>query len=723
MDLNVLRRARRASSRKVAPANILPDFGVNFERRAPYEVEGALRPSAGYPDRTSQNPPALPPFPAARRLRLRTMRRPTPLLVPTCIALAALAGAGAPSIATSYEQEIRPILEKTCFHCHGDKEPEAGLDLTRIKTEADALAAPEVWDKVNPRVYKYEMPPQGSFPDLSSVDRARIIAWIEANRRPTGDCTTLATDLTVPWYTGTVMSRRLTRAEYNNSIRDLVGLDLKPADAFPADGSGGEGFDNVGATQFLSPILLERYLAAATGVLDVVFPSSADAGKSSAPRPQSPAAAAARKRILVAAPGVDRSPRDAARVVLREFAARAFRRPVADDEVERLLGLFDRGQSRGDTFESSVKLALEGVLISPHFLFLSEPEPNKEGVYRLDQFQLAARLAYFLWASLPDEQLTRLATSGELYNDEVLRQQVRRMLADPKAHGLAESFATQWLGIGALGDAVRPDSQRFPQFDDRLVADMKAEAVALVEAVFRENRSLLDLVDCNYANVNARLAAHYGLPPVEGDHLRRVTLDDRRRGGVLGLGAVLTATSYPLRTSPVIRGKWVLETLLGSTVPMPPPNVGKLPDDDRAPAARGLTFREQLEAHRTKPECAACHDRMDPLGFGLENFDAVGRWRHHQNGMAVDSSGKLPSGEAFAGVGELKEMLLGHKDEFLTTMSRKMLGYALGRGLTNFDDCVVKHSLEALAADDNRAAALFETIVLSYPFQHRYARK
>jgi hypothetical protein len=296
------------------------------------------------------------------------------------------------------------------------------------------------------------------------------------------------------------------------------------------------------------------------------------------------------------------------------------------------------------------------------------------------------------------------------------------MLADPKARDFAESFATQWLGIGALGQTVRPDSVRFPEFDDQLSTDMRAEAVALVDTIFRENRSLLELLDCDYALVNSRLAQHYGLPAVEGDELRRVTLEDGRRGGVLGLGAVLTATSYPLRTSPVIRGKWVLETLLGSVVPPPPPNAGKLPDDDHA-AARDLTFRQQLEAHRTKPECAACHSRMDPLGFGLENFDAIGRWRHHQNGQPVDSSGQLPSGETFSGPAQLKHVLLSHKDEFIHNLTRKMLGYALGRGLNKFDDCVVERGVQTLAANDYRPSALIETIVLSYPFQHRYARK
>jgi hypothetical protein len=368
-----------------------------------------------------------------------------------------------------------------------------------------------------------------------------------------------------------------------------------------------------------------------------------------------------------------------------------------------------------------VKLALKAVLISPHFLFLVEREPEEEGVYRLGQYELASRLAYFLWASMPDDELLELAAEERLYDEDVLRGQVRRMLADPKARGFAASFGTQWLGIGALGETVKPDPERFPEFDDQLIEAMREEAVALVETILREDRNVLELVDCDYTFVNQRLAQHYGLPLVEGDQLRRVSLEDRRRGGVLGLGAVLTTTSMPLRTSPVLRGKWVLEQLLGSQVPPPPPNAGVLPEDDKV--HDGLTLRERLEAHRTKPECAACHQRMDPLGFGLECFDATGRWRHHSAGRPVDSSGELPGGETFRGPAELKEVLLARKREFLTNLSRKMLGFALGRGLSRFDDCVVKRCVEALEANDYRSSVLVEQIVLSYPFQHRYAKK
>jgi hypothetical protein len=617
-----------------------------------------------------------------------------------------------------FAERVRPALEAKCLKCHSGEEPEGGFDLSRFKRQSEALEAPDVWDRVSERINLVEMPPEGS-PELNDGERRALREWLAANRRPDADCTELATDATQSNYSGHVMSRRLSRDEYNNTIRDLIGLDLRPAEHFPSDGSGGEGFDNVGNTLYLSSVLLEKYLIAADEALDVVLPT---AGQMTNSRMTSDELrAAARAKILVAQPSDYLSPREAAGEIVSAFARRAFRRPVTNEEVERLLAMFDRAYKRGDAFEASVKLALKAVLISPHFLFLVEREPEEEGVYRLGQYELASRLAYFLWTSMPDDELFELAHQERLHDNDVLRGQVRRMLVDPKARGFAGSFATQWLGIGALGETVKPDPERFPEFDEELISAMREEAVALLETILREDRSVLELVDCDYTFVNDRLAEHYDLPPVEGAQLQRVSLEDRRRGGVLGLGAVLTTTSMPLRTSPVLRGKWVLEQVLGSQVPPPPPNAGVLPEDDKI--HDGLTLRERLELHRTKPECAACHQRMDPLGFGLECFDATGRWRHHANGRPVDAGGELPSGETFRGPAELKEVLLARKQEFLTNLSRKMLGYALGRGLSRFDDCVVKRCVESLEANDYRSSVLVEQVILSYPFQYRYAKK
>ena len=279
--------------------------------------------------------------------------------------------------------------------------------------------------------------------------------------------------------------------------------------------------------------------------------------------------------MLIAAPGPVLTPYEAAYRIVARFAERAFRRPVVVAEVERLLTVFDRAQQRGDSFEAALKLPLKAVLISPHFLFLVEPEPEKDGVYELPDYPLASRLSYFLWASMPDDELLRLADEGKLRDEGVLREQVRRMLRDPRSHGLAESFTSQWLGLGALGETVRPDPQRFPEFDAALADAMRQEPIYFFDNLIREGRSLLELLNADYTFVNERLARHYGIEGVRGTAIQRPPLADKNRGGVLGMAGVLTVTSFPLRTSPVLRGKWVLEDLLGSRVPPPPPNAGE----------------------------------------------------------------------------------------------------------------------------------------------------
>ncbi|HXX95018.1 MAG TPA: DUF1592 domain-containing protein, partial [Planctomycetota bacterium] len=322
---------------------------------------------------------------------------------------------------------------------------------------------------------------------------------------------------------------------------------------------------------------------------------------------------------------------------------------------------------------------------------------------------------------LPDEELLGLAESGKLQDREVLRTQVKRMLQDPRSRALGEGFALQWLEVEPLGKTVRPDPRKFPDFDDSLAETMKDEVVATFHDAVAHDRSLIGLIDSDTVFINERLARLYGIPGVVGAELRPIRLDDARRGGVVGMAAVLTASSFPLRTSPVVRGKWVLQSLLGSKVPPPPANAGSLPENGGD--EKKLTLRQRLERHRTSPECAACHSRMDPLGFGLENFDPIGRWRVDDEGLPIDTAGQLPSGEKFDGVIELKRILLARKDEVMRHLARKLLGYALGRGLNRFDDCVIDDSMKALRAGEYRASALFETIATSYPFGHRYAKK
>jgi len=656
------------------------------------------------------------------------MRGVTPaLLIGLLITWAAVPGAtkawqvdppkGAGSSGPDFVQDIRPLLKTYCFECHNSTKRKAGLDLEQIDTASAALDLHELWDHVGERLRDKEMPPaKGKQP--TDDERKRLLGWVKHVADTQVNYEELPKEQLEQILAGPPTSRRLNRVEYNNTFRDLFGVDLRAGDLLPSEGGGGEGFDNAGATLFTTPVLMEKYLEAAELVLGTLFPGDKDKVKS-ATADEVARLDVARRAILIAVPGPDTTPRDAARKVLQAFVPRAFRRPATAREIDRYLGIFDKAHQRGDTYDQSIKLALKGVLISPSFLFLIETPAEKKGIYRLDHYEVASHLSYFLWSTMPDETLIELAARGKLHDEEVLRGQVRRMMRDPRARGLADGFAAQWLGTRPLGKTIRPDARMFPEFDEELAAAMREETILFFDAIVREDRSVLELIDSDYTFVNERLAAHYKIEGVKGPQMRRVKLADPARGGVLGHAGILTVTSFPHRTSPVLRGRWVLEELLGAEIPPPPPDVPVL-NDGRKGKDTGMTIRQQLEKHRAKAECASCHARMDPLGFGLENFDALGRWRTEQGGQPVDSSGVLPTGEKFSGPVELKEILLEkRRTEFLRNLSRKALGYALGREIKRPDMVVVRDCVQALEKGDFRTSRLLEMIVLSYPFSHR----
>jgi mono/diheme cytochrome c family protein len=628
--------------------------------------------------------------------------------------------------AAQFEERIEPILKANCYQCHGDKKAQAELNLAVFgadkfggdkKVVTDAL---DLWERVRERVEAGEMPPEGA-PEMSEEQKKILLAWTGNTPRP-DSCNQIASDATMRWYRGYVMSRRITRYEYNCCIRDLTGLNLRPANvfSFPTDGAGGEGFNTAGGALFTSAILMEKYLAAADYVIETVLPDSA-AGFP-------PYIGAARARLLVARPSDELSPREAARQVVAEFARRAYRRPVEDEEVERLLTLYDAKRAEGASHLESLRHMLKAVLISPHFLFLVEADPGEEGVYRLNPYELATRVSFFIWSSMPDEELTQLAASGEIYKPEVLRAQVKRMLKDPRSRALGENFGSQWLSFGPLGVTLfphldQPSSASTEKTREELAWSMRGEIVSFLHGLFRDDRPLTELLDADYTYLNERLANFYDVESVAGSEFQRVSLsEDSRRGGLLTMSGILLVTSHPDRTSPVLRGRWVLEALLGSRVPPPPPGTPELEESHESDEQ--LTLRQRLEEHRKNPSCASCHSRMDPIGFGLENFDRLGRWRVTDAGQPIDTAGKMPSGATFSGPDELKQLLLTRKKhELLRNLTKKMLGYALGRGLNKLDQCVVRETLEALKKNDNRASVLIEQIVLSYPFQHRYYKK
>jgi mono/diheme cytochrome c family protein len=434
-----------------------------------------------------------------------------------------------------------------------------------------------------------------------------------------------------------------------------------------------------------------------------------------------------RRRIFVcrpaqvrrSAPDTRASEDECATRIVRALARRAFRRPVSDADLQPLLEIYRSGRERED-FDGGIELALRRMLVSPEFLFRIERDPANVAAgapYALGDRELASRLSFFLWSSIPDDELLSAAERGKLKDPAVLAQQVKRMLADPRSSALVTNFAGQWLYLRNMRTHA-PDPAAFPDFDDNLREAFQQETELFIEANLREDRSLIDLLTAHFTFLNERLARHYGVPGIYGSHFRRVTFADNSRGGLLGQGSVLTVTSYPTRTSPVLRGKWLLENILGTPPPPPPPNVPALKDTGES--GKPASVRERMELHRKNPVCASCHARMDPLGFALENFDGIGRWRTADEGdTPIDASGVMPDGTKFQGVAGLRAALVAHREEFAYTVAEKLLTYALGRGLEYYDQPAVRKIVKAAAADDDRWSSVILGVVKSAPFQMR----
>ena len=440
---------------------------------------------------------------------------------------------------------------------------------------------------------------------------------------------------------------------------------------------------------------------------------------------RTPADTPSRRAIFTCHPDTAPEETACAERIVGALARRAYRRPVTDADTAPLLAAYAAGRQEGGGFEAGVRWAIEALLVSPKFLFRVEEPPAGAAPgapYRLGDLDLASRLSFFLWSSIPDDDLVDLAARGRLREPGVLERQVRRMLDDPRAQALVENFAGQWLYLRNL-PSVAPDTGRFPEFDDNLRQALRQETELFVGSQIRENRGVLDLLRADYTFINERLARHYGIPGVYGGHFRRVSYRDDRRAGLLGHGSLLTVTSYPHRTSPVLRGKWLLENLLGAPSPPPPPDIPEL--DEPGERAAPTTMRERMARHRASPACATCHAKIDPLGFALENFDAVGRWRSREEGAGtpIDASGALPDGAPFDGPAAFREALLREPwaAEFATTVTEKLMTYALGRGLEHYDAPAVRRILRDAEPGDYRWSSLILGVVESVPFQMRRA--
>lgn len=589
------------------------------------------------------------------------------------------------------------LISTYCKGCHQGKAPAGGFDVAQIAAVGSLSEHADRWNTVRSRVKNGEMPPKG-MPAPPIDQRESFTAWIDAALRAEACAGGI-----LP---GPSPIRRLNRDEYSSTVRDLLNIHINAGQALPADGAGGEGFDNAAETLFISPIHAEKYLEAARNALEY---ASKD--------PKS------REVFLIAEPGATLTSEQAAQKVIGAFLPRAFRHPATDADVERFMALFRAAEKRKLPYDDAILYALRGILISPEFLFrLEQPNPSAEAKL-VDDYDLASRLSYFLWGSMPDQELFDLAAKRQLNRPETLRKQIARMLNDTKSLEFSERFVEQWLGTRELGRDIKPDEKLFPlYYDDEVQSGIRYEPILYFQEVLAKNLSLLTLIDSDFTIATRKLLKLYSLdvamPRKDAQQQpQRVELPaGSHRGGVLSMAAVLAVSSYPGRTSPVLRGKWILDAMLGTPPPPPPPGVPPLSEQE---GAHPQTVRERLELHRKNPVCASCHSRIDPLGFALENYDVLGRWRTEDAGKPVDARGELVDGTKFEGPDQLKAALIARQDLFLRNLTNKMLGYSLGRGLTLSDSCTVDQILEHLKANQLKAQTLVEEIVLSVPFRYQ----
>jgi hypothetical protein len=590
-----------------------------------------------------------------------------------------------------FKNKVEPFVKTYCFECHGNRKSKSGINFEIAVRKPAVAPFSEIWTKAYVSMSAHDMPPEDSDKQPKDDELQRVLDIIAKTKYLS------AKD------PGPFVIRRLTKTEYGNTLHDLLGVDPAVAAELP-DEVPGEGYMNS-----LSPLQSEQYLSIANEALN-----SALAAKG-AP------ATAVQKSLFGETPAEGTDLRAGAGKVARSLARSAYRRPPSEAEVATLLAVFDLGRTNKLDYTASLRLMLKAVLVSPQFLFITPAREAVAGekIVPLDDYQLAARLSYLLWATMPDAELSELADAGKLHEPAILKTQVKRLLMDPRARALFDGFGAQWLGLAELADKTF-DTKKFPQMTGPMRTAMYDEARLFFDSIVRENGSVVSFVDSDYTFLNGTLAALYGLEKtVTGPEMRKVKLTNANRGGILGMPGILATTSFPNRTSPVKRGVWVLEQVLGQRVPPAPPNVPTLEKQDPKKAA-SLTLRQRTELHRTNAVCANCHKILDPIGFGLENFDAIGRWRDQDDtGGAIDAVGELPGGKHFSSPRELKAIIAARRDDMARNLTEKLLAYALCRKLEGYDEIVVDRLMETIAKDGFRMQTLIAEIVASYPFMNR----
>ncbi len=648
----------------------------------------------------------------------------------------------------AYKGQVAPLMATYCARCHSGNKQKGGVTFQSAFKNPESPTFRALWKRASVQIKSHDMPPEEEDKQPTEPERRAIVDWIERMKSLS------------PKDPGPFIIRRLSRVEYGNTLHDLLGVDPRIAHDLPDEVFG------AGYTNSLSPLLMEQYLAVANEVLN----------RTLAPPGAPPTEM--QKRLFGVDPGAGKEGKGAeqkiaARKIARSLARLAYRRPPSEGEIDVLMRVFALATDQGKSYPEALRLMLKAILISPQFIFITPgpiapgpiaPGPIAPGVaaktagsapatpaapaapatapadarpagdiIALDDYQLASRLSYLLWATMPDAELSALADAGKLHNPEMLAGQARRLIADPRSRAFFDGFGAQWLGLDKLNGKTF-DAEKFPQMTADLRASMYDEARLLFESILRENRSLATFIDSDYTFLNPQLATIYGMkqpltgPAINGTEMRQVKLTDPDRGGILTLPGILAMSSFPNRTSPVNRGVWVLEQVLGEHVPPPPANVPSLEKQDPQKVA-SMTLRQRTELHRSNPTCASCHKVLDPIGFGLENFDAIGRWRDKDDsGGAIDATGELPVGDPsikppatkrFTTPSQLKHIIAGRTEDFSRNLTNKMLAYALCRQLDGYDEVVVDQLSGTVARDGYRMQTLVVGVVTSYPFTHR----
>jgi hypothetical protein len=584
----------------------------------------------------------------------------------------------------AFKQHVEPFVKNYCVECHGNRRSKSGINFEVAMRKPGDAAFSQKWTQALANVNAHDMPPEEEDKQPTNAERQAFldtlakIKYLSA-RDP-----------------GPFVIRRLTKVEYGNTLHDLLGVDPAVAAELP-DEVAGEGYMNS-----LSPLQSEQYLGIAHEAIQRMTPKAQKSLFGTTPTPGADLQAEVRK-------------------IARSLARQAYRRPPSEVEVNTLVAVFDLGRTNKLDHAASLRLMLKAVLVSPQFLFITPAKEADAGqmIAPLDDYQLASRLSFLLWSTMPDAELSALADAGKLHEPAVLNMQVKRLLANPRSRALFDGFGAQWLGVGDL-KSLTFDPAKFPQMTSEMRSAMYDEARLFFESTIREDSSVVGFVDSDYTFLNGTLATLYGMEKtVSGPQMRKVKLTNANRGGILGMPGILATTSFPNRTSPVKRGVWVLEQVLGEAVPPAPPNVPTLEKQDQKKVAN-LTLRQRTELHRTNAVCANCHKILDPIGFGLENFDAIGRWRDQDDsGGKIDAAGELPGGKHFSSPKELKAIIATRKEDLARNFTERLLAYALCRKLEGYDEIVVDRLMETIAKDGYRMQTLIAEVITSYPFLNR----